>query len=752
MKPIQKVTVIIFFLFLLLISAIPGVFGQSQGIIRINLIQTVELEDSMNLKLYVNLYDTTSGLPFTHPRPTGAQVTLVNTGHTSPASIQTPDLPIYITLLLDSSSTMAASSQSLRDAAKISLNNPPDNSYFGVVQFDEEIKLLQDFTQNLPLVSFAIDQYTTSNQGNCLYDAVYLSIEALADAPIGRRAVILFTDGLDQRLDGTACSQRSYQELVAKALEFDVPIHTIGLKREQGNINETELRNMAGTTGGYSAFAALNDLPDAFTKIMDAMKTQLLVEASIYPEKDQNQAVLTLMLEDGSSLNTAFFIESQTNYPGPPSPVTLRMDGLQLNAETQSYDLQLAVSTPEQVSYIKVALWDKDSGSKVTDLTFDNPVDFNQFSIPTDLMSANRKYELRISAINRDDNTPFVLSVDRQGQPTYELFHEFSFDPSGIFPSVSIDSVIQEGNSLFLNVSLVNTRLISGFEGWLVDKDTNTQVKDSRFILPADAAIDGQIELPTREIRLPTGTYMVILRLLNEQNQVLMTTQFDEVTFIAPGLFQRIGVALIAMPIFIVLIVGILMALVIFLMINASKQKKISSTPVMKNQLGSQKQKQPRSDGLQAIASDEPYIVKDKSTTARQNTKPKPGKTTPVQDETVLYNQAESSDQTIVFEDAVMQPRLSLVKGSQKGTWEITKTPYIIGRREVNLVLDIPSISRQHVEITRDDDHNFYITDLNSSNGTLLNGHRLKTGQTVPLPDGALIELGPEAALKFEKR
>lgn len=751
-KAILKSILNLIILVALLIPVIPNVLAQTQGVIRINLINTVEFDDSMNLKLYFNLYDPTSGLPFTHPRPVSAQITLINTGYTSPADIQAPDLPIYITLLLDASSTMMDTSQTLRDAAKISLNNPPDDAHFGVVQFNEEINLLQDFTQNLPLVSFAIDQYAASFTGSCLYDALFLSVEALADAPPGRRSVILFTDGMDQKLDGTACSQRAYQELVAKALELDVPIHTIGLLRENGNINEPELQNMAGTTGGYSAFATVNDLPDAFTKIMDAMKTQLMVEASIYPERDQNQAVLTIMLEDGSSLNTAFFVDSQTSYPGPPSPVTLRIDGLQLIAETQSYDLQMAVSTPDLVSYVKVALWDKSSGSKVTDLIFNDPVEFNQFSIPTELLSADRSYELRISAISREDNTPFVLSVDRQGQPTHELIHEFSFDPSGIFPSINIDSVTQEGSSLLLNVSLFNPQLVRGFEGWLVDKDTNTQVRDSRFLLAADAANDGQIEIPTREMRLPTGTYMVVLRLLSEQNQVLMTTQFDDITFVSPGIFQRVGVALIAMPIFIFLIAGILMALVIFLIFSSSKQKNISSTPVIKDQLGKGKKKVAPPDGLQAIASDEPFIPKEKRPASPPPTMPKTQKPAENGDATILFEQQDLSDRTVIFENPVVKSQLTILKGSQSGSWEISKTPFIIGRKDVDMVINAASISRQHVEIFYDENQNYFITDLNSSNGTQLNGKRLSSGQTVPLPDGALIELGPEVSLKFERK
>jgi pSer/pThr/pTyr-binding forkhead associated (FHA) protein len=50
-----------------------------------------------------------------------------------------------------------------------------------------------------------------------------------------------------------------------------------------------------------------------------------------------------------------------------------------------------------------------------------------------------------------------------------------------------------------------------------------------------------------------------------------------------------------------------------------------------------------------------------------------------------------------------------------------------IGRGEKNdIVLKDPSISRKHLELFRDEEGNVFITDLNSSNGTRINGKRLK--------------------------
>ncbi|MEJ2759942.1 MAG: VWA domain-containing protein, partial [Anaerolineales bacterium] len=256
---------------------------------------------------------------------------------------------------MDSSGSMGGSAQKKQEAAKQSLNNVPDNALFGIVQFDEEIKLLQDFTENIAAVNFAIDQYAVSNRGTCLYDAAYAAVEAQANAPQGRRAVILFTDGKDEKRGASVCSTHTLQELMNLAMEMQVPIHTIGLSGLNSNINEVELKNLAAVTGGFSFIAQQADLPMAFSQIMESLKAQWMVQANVYPNDGTNEAVFSLTLDDGQTINTAFSFDSGTDYPGPPSPVQMRFDGLQLIAETQSYDIQLSMTSPDLVGYVKIA-------------------------------------------------------------------------------------------------------------------------------------------------------------------------------------------------------------------------------------------------------------------------------------------------------------------------------------------------------------------------------------------------------------
>ncbi len=84
----------------------------------------------------------------------------------------------------------------------------------------------------------------------------------------------------------------------------------------------------------------------------------------------------------------------------------------------------------------------------------------------------------------------------------------------------------------------------------------------------------------------------------------------------------------------------------------------------------------------------------------------------------------------------------------------LTQDRVLVGRKDPgeNIVVDIdleefelgaarPSISRRHAEIVRSAD-GWHVVDLNSANGTQVDGRRLKPGQPQPLHAGCLLVLG----------
>jgi hypothetical protein len=763
---VLKAIILVFLVLAIPISSNNLVFAQDTWDLSINLVSPLEQTDGMLLKVYFTFTD--GGAPVMNAQPTGGQIALLNNEYVADATIQKPDIPIYISLVMDASGSMGGSADALKNAAKLSLNNIPDDSQFSVIQFDESILLLQDFTDNPAAISFAIDQYKVSRKGTCLYDAAYTAIESMSKLPAARRAVILFTDGKDENVNGQPCSKHKYQELVDLAMKSQVPLNTIGLSVKEGNINAVELQAMSASTGGFSFVSSTEDLPATFSRIMDALKAQWMAEATIYPKQGTNNAVLTVTVQDNQTLNAAFNVESSKEYPGPPSPVTVRLDGLLLNAAKQAYEVQLAVTSPELAKYIKIEVWDKQGGSKVGEYVFNDPTDFNSFDVPTESLTTERNYEMRISAVNREDNSAFALSRDRDGNPITQLVHEFNFDPASAYPNLEVQSVVDKSGDLVLNVAVTNPELIGGFEGWLVDEASNTQVPNSNFSAPTLTGTNGTITIPMKANRIASGKYSVVVRVLAKNNNVFSTTTYEGVAYKAPSIFQRLGVALIAAPIFLVGILVIILGVVAFLMFNSSRQKSMTGTPVMQGRLGGGLAAGKAAGSNLPVSDNEPIPVRRGGTAAPP---PAPPVATPVASRvveplppsqmpanaTMTGGSYSSGDATMISATpvAATRPFLTVIRApaglAAPGRTTIDQLPFVIGRTEGNLNILEPNISRRHAQITYDDARQaYFLTDLNSSNGTRLNEQRLTSGQPVRLAGGAMIGLGPNVTIRFD--
>lgn len=73
-----------------------------------------------------------------------------------------------------------------------------------------------------------------------------------------------------------------------------------------------------------------------------------------------------------------------------------------------------------------------------------------------------------------------------------------------------------------------------------------------------------------------------------------------------------------------------------------------------------------------------------------------------------------------------------------------------IGRDATNdIVLSHRSISRTHLEVFIDPEGNIFVTDLNSSNGTYVNGHRISG--SIQLKSGDILKLGAERPIKWQE-
>ncbi len=776
----KKIPFIVISLILIFSPVLSVTAQQPTWAIRVSMVSTLEKPDDMTLKVYFSVYDPKTDIPVLDIGAKSSSLSMPQTNFNVPTSITRPDVPIYIVMVLDASGSMGGAAEDLKKAAKLALNNTPDNAVFSVVQFNEDIKLIQDFTTNIPAVSYAIDQYQVAPKGTCLYDAAYSSVEALQKAPPGRRAIILFTDGKDENTNGKVCSKHTFMELSAFAQKAQIPINTIGLSFKDGAINEVELKGIASSTGGYSAIGKQADMNLAFQNIMDGLKAQWMVSTSIYPKKGSNQAVLTLNLKDEQTLATTFSVESLTDYPGPPSPVNARLAGLEFRPQDLSYDIQLSTTSPEMVDYVKVEVWDVKGGSKVLEYQFKDIKQNNTFNIST-ISSANRQlvvgrdYELRMTAISKSDQTRFAWSATQDGKKTTELIHSFVYDPTASLPSIEIQSVSQQNNDLILAVKTSNSQLINGFEGWLVDEQTNTQVPKSNFTSPAVTASSGNITIPLSKVKVPDGKYTAIVRVLGQDGQVYSTAQYPGIVYAAklPDLMQLLLAALVAAPIVVFVIVAIVLGLVGFLMFSSSREKSMSGTPVLQGRLGGKLSGGRVSSGpVIPVATDEPILQRGQTPSASPSparSVSQPQRPVAVQpavppraklqpNETVLSVNAitpDSGETMLSAGSAAPRAMLTVISAgngqASQGQILLNQFPFVIGRTEGGLIISDLNVSRRHAQIMYNETNRTYtISDLKSSNGTRINNQRLEPDRPVQLLNGSMIGLGANVILRFE--
>lgn len=103
---------------------------------------------------------------------------------------------------------------------------------------------------------------------------------------------------------------------------------------------------------------------------------------------------------------------------------------------------------------------------------------------------------------------------------------------------------------------------------------------------------------------------------------------------------------------------------------------------------------------------------------------------------------------TIATGQSDRQAYLMVISGSAVGKmFLISKARMTIGRsKNCDILLDDDGMSRKHAQIEHDEQHNVFITDLKSTNGTYFNGVRINRHH---LQDGDKIQFGSTTILKF---
>ena len=205
----------------------------------------------------------------------------------------TSEKPFTVVLLLDTSPSTEYKIGEIQNAARSFVDRlkPQDNVM--VIEFARKVRVLTEATNDREAIFKGIRK-ADFGSGTSLYDAVDFSIRKRLDKIQGRKAIVLFTDGVD-----TTSSKIDYDGTINEAEEADAlifPIYFNTYAANQGAVSggfpfpgsirgtlESDyvlgrkyLEDLAAYTGGrvFKAENNVGSLEDAFTGIADELRRQ----------------------------------------------------------------------------------------------------------------------------------------------------------------------------------------------------------------------------------------------------------------------------------------------------------------------------------------------------------------------------------------------------------------------------------------------------------------------------------------------
>lgn len=209
------------------------------------------------------------------------------------------DLPLTIGLLVDVSGSQRNLIDIERNAASQFFSQvlrKKDEAF--LIQFGEESELLQDYTNSVRLLTNGLSQLRVSSgvsglhpgpvptaggpRGTVLYDAVYLAANDKLRTEVGRKVIVVITDGVD------VGSRLTLNQAVEAAQKANAVIYSIDYSDPSqyggygmvfgGGGGEGYLRKMSDETGGHVfKVDRKHTLDDIFKQLQEEMRSQYAI-------------------------------------------------------------------------------------------------------------------------------------------------------------------------------------------------------------------------------------------------------------------------------------------------------------------------------------------------------------------------------------------------------------------------------------------------------------------------------------------
>jgi hypothetical protein len=195
------------------------------------------------------------------------------------AFFATVSAPFHVVLLLDTSGSTHQKLGVIQQAAVAFVEQLQRGDRVRVISFDDKVRELNEFTNDRTALKQAIYK-TTSGEGTKLYDAFELALSSIRTIP-GRRAIVLFSDGVDWHSDEASLSSTlnflDEEGVIVYPIRYETRQETERIAREQSQQMTPQLPTLGNIRTppplGTTAPTFPSDEPDPVPTTGRASKT-----------------------------------------------------------------------------------------------------------------------------------------------------------------------------------------------------------------------------------------------------------------------------------------------------------------------------------------------------------------------------------------------------------------------------------------------------------------------------------------------
>jgi VWFA-related protein len=188
------------------------------------------------------------------------------------------ELPLRMVILIDTSGSMREKLSLAQEAAVRFVRSLKAGDQVQVVEFNDRVLTLAEFTTDFDRVEEAIRE-TEAMGATSLYNAIYVSLKDLhreGTEELDRRSIVVLSDGNDTK------SVLGFEDVKEQARKSNVVIYSISLRANANDLAKDKYRNakyeldvLARETGGVSfAPGSLDDLAGVYEQIARELKSQ----------------------------------------------------------------------------------------------------------------------------------------------------------------------------------------------------------------------------------------------------------------------------------------------------------------------------------------------------------------------------------------------------------------------------------------------------------------------------------------------